>query len=78
MRLVHEGYDTGRVYEWVWLQRQKDLRAIDIPIVELIPMTPFSALVMWPVAELPALTAKHVWMFVNLALVVPLYWMFAQ
>ncbi len=73
-RLSHEGYDTSRVYEWVWLQREKDHRSLDIPAVGMVPITPFSTLVMWPLAALPALTAKHVWIIANLALLVPLCW----
>src|ERR1700677_3406635 len=74
-RLAHEGYDTTRVYEWVWLQRQKDHSAIDIPAIGLILITPFSTLAMWPITGLPALAAKHVWMLVNLALLIPPCWM---
>jgi len=74
-RLAHEGYDTGRIYEWVWLQREKDHRAIDNPLIGLIPITPFSTLVMWPLSTLPALAAKHAWIVVNLALLVPLCWL---
>ncbi|MGD0631927.1 MAG: glycosyltransferase 87 family protein [Terracidiphilus sp.] len=73
-RLAHEGYDTSRVYEWVWLQREKDHRSLDIPAVGMIPITPFSTLVMWPLTALPALTAKHVWIIANLALLIPLCW----
>lgn len=73
-RLAHEGYDTSRVYEWIWLQREKDHRALDIPAVGMIPITPFSTLVMWPITALSALAAKHVWMIANLALLVPLCW----
>ena len=73
-RLAHEGYDTSRVYEWIWLQREKDHRSLDIPAVGMIPITPFSTLLLWPVTSLPALTAKHVWMIANLALLVPLCW----
>jgi hypothetical protein len=74
-RLVHEDYDTARIYEWRWLQREKDHRSIDDPIVGLIPITPFSTLIMWPISEMPALAAKHVWMLANLALLVPLCWL---
>jgi hypothetical protein len=28
-RLVHEGYDSDRIYEWAWLQKEKDHRAIE-------------------------------------------------
>jgi hypothetical protein len=74
-RLVHEGYDTGRLYEWNWIQREKDHRAVDQRLVGLIPITPFSTLVMWPVAGLQPLAAKHAWILINLALLVPLCWM---
>jgi hypothetical protein len=73
-RLAHERYDTSRVYEWVWLQREKDHRSLDIPAVGMIPITPFSTLAMWPLTALPALAAKHVWIIANLALLVPLCW----
>jgi hypothetical protein len=64
-RLLHEGYDTNRIYEWIWIQRQKDHREIDQPIVGFVPHTPFSALVMRPLAKWPPLTAKHVWLGLN-------------
>ncbi len=73
-RLAHEGYDTSRAYEWLWLQREKDHRSLDIPAVGMVPLTPFSTLVMWPLAKLPALVAKHVWIIANLSLLVPLCW----
>ena len=73
-RSAHEGYDTSRVYEWIWLQREKDHRSLDIPAVGMIPITPFSTLVLWPLTGLSALAAKHVWILANLALLVPLCW----
>ena len=73
-RLVHEGYDTDRMYEWTWLQREKDHRSIDSEAVGLIPNTPLTSLVIWPLSALPALAAKHAWILVNLALLVPLCW----
>jgi hypothetical protein len=74
-RLAHEGYDTSRMYEWTWLTREKDHRAMDIQNIGLLPITPFSTLVMWPLTGLSPLAAKHVWVLVNLALLVPLCWM---
>lgn len=73
--LSHEGYDTARIYEWVWLQREKDHRSIDDPVIGLIPITPFSTLLMWPLTALPALAAKHVWLLANLILLIPLCWL---
>src|ERR1700761_1909761 len=74
-RLAHEGFDTSREYEWVWLEREKDHRAIDINVIGLLPITPFSTLVMWPLTGLPPLVAKHAWILANLALLVPLCWL---
>jgi hypothetical protein len=74
-RLVHEGYDTSRMYEWTWIQREKDHRGVDRRVVGLLPITPLSTLAVWPIAELEPLTAKHVWIVFNLLLLVPMAWM---
>jgi hypothetical protein len=74
-RLAHEGYDTSRMYEWDWLQREKDHRAIDIRVIGLAPITPFSTLVIWPLTGLAPLAAKHIWILMNLALLVPIIWL---
>ena len=74
-RLVHEGYDTSRMYEWAWIEREKDHRAVDIRIIGLLPITPFSTLAVWPLAGLPPLAAKHIWIVLNLAFLVPISWM---
>jgi len=74
-RLAREGYDTSRMYEWRWLQREKDHRAVDISVIGLLPITPISTLPMWPLTGLAPLTAKHVWLVLNLALLVPLCWL---
>ncbi|HUH64220.1 MAG TPA: glycosyltransferase 87 family protein [Terracidiphilus sp.] len=70
-RLAREHVDTARMYEWAWLQREKDHRGIDPRIIGLLPITPFSTLAVWPMAELPPLTAKRVWIAINLLLLVP-------
>ena len=74
-RLAHEHYDTSRMYEWTWLQRQKDQHAVDIRVIGLVPITPFSTFAMWPLAGLAALTAKHIWILLNLVLLGPICWM---
>jgi len=71
-RLLREGYNTNRVYEWIWLQRQKDRMGIkpsDQPVVGFVPHTPFSALLMWPLTHWPPLIAKRIWIVCNLLLV---------
>ena len=74
-RLVRDGVDPSRAYEWIWLQREKDHRNIDQPVVGLVPITPFSTLAMWPIAGLPPLVAKHAWLILNLALLFPIVWL---
>jgi hypothetical protein len=74
-RLVHEGYDTSRMYEWPWIEREKDHRAIDIRVIGLMPITPFSTLFIWPIAGPTPLAAKHVWILLSLALLVPIAWL---
>jgi hypothetical protein len=63
------------MYEWTWLQREKDHRAIDIRVIGLLPITPFSTLAIWPLTGLAPLTAKHIWILLNLAFLVPIGWM---
>lgn len=68
--LVHEHYDTSRIYEWQWIERQKDHRGLDQRIVGMVPITPFSTLVVYPLTGFAALTAKHCWIVFNLGLLV--------
>lgn len=73
-RLLREGYDTDRIYEWTWIQRQKDHIGIsksDQPVVAFVPLTPFSALLVWPLTFWAPLTAKHIWIAFSLVLLVP-------
>lgn len=74
-RLAHEGVDTARMNEWVWLQREKDHRAIDSRLIGMVPITPFSTLAMWPLTGMQALTAKRLWILLSLALLFPIGWM---
>jgi len=72
-RLLHEGYATHRIYDWTWLQRQKDRMGIlrsDQPVVGFVPNPPFSALPVWPLTYWPPLTAKHIWIACNLLLLI--------
>lgn len=74
-RVAHEGHDTSRMYEWTWIEREKDHRAIDIRVIGLLPITPFSTLAVWPLASLAPLAAKHAWILLNLAFLIPIGWM---
>jgi hypothetical protein len=67
-RLSRENYDMTRIYEWQWIQRQKDHRGIDQGLVGMISLTPFSTLILRPLASLPPMTAKRYWIVINLIL----------
>ena len=72
-RLWREGYSTNRIYEWIWLQRQKDYMGItrsDQPVVGFVPDTPFSALIASPLTFWSPLVSKRLWIVINLALLV--------
>ena len=66
-RLLREGYGLDRIYDWIWLQRVKDHWGLDQPLVGFAGLTPLSALPVLPIAGLPALVAKRVWMVANVA-----------
>ena len=73
-RLLREGYDTDRIYDWIWAQRQKNrikIEKADQPVVAFVPLTPFSALLVRPLTSWEPLAAKHIWIGFNLALLVP-------
>lgn len=61
-----QGWVVDRAYEWLWFQRQKDHAGLSQPLVGLGQITPFSAVLLRPVAMLPVMVAKHVWFGVNL------------
>jgi hypothetical protein len=65
-RLLREGYSLDRVYDWVWLQRVKDHWGLDQTLVGFAGLTPFSALPIVPLTIFSALTAKRIWIVVNL------------
>jgi hypothetical protein len=66
-RLYRAGYPLERVYDWTWLQRQKDRQGIDQGLVSFIPSTLPSALAVAPWSFLPPLEAKRRWLILNLA-----------
>lgn len=65
-RLLREGYNLDRIYDWVWLQRIKDHWGLDQSLVGFAGLTPVSALPILPLAGFAALTAKRIWIIANL------------
>jgi Glycosyltransferase family 87/WD40-like Beta Propeller Repeat len=67
-RLLREGYSLDRVYDWIWLQRIKDHWGLQQSLVGFPGLTPFSALPVLPLTFFSALTAKRIWILLNLAM----------
>jgi hypothetical protein len=67
-RLFRDGYPLDRLYEWSWIQRQKDHLGIDQALVGYVPLSLFSGLIVAPLTSLSPLAAKRVWLVVNLLL----------
>ncbi len=72
--LRRRGLSLERAYEWLWFQRQKDHLAIDYPLVGFMPNPPMCAVPILPLARFPALTAKRVWLILNLGLLFLATW----
>lgn len=71
-QLQRQGFDTSRAYEWRWLEREKDHHDIDRRIIGLVPITPFSTLAVRPLTGLSPLTAKRLWILLQLTLLLPI------
>ncbi|HEX5412936.1 MAG TPA: glycosyltransferase 87 family protein [Terriglobia bacterium] len=67
-RIYREGIPLDRVYDWTWIARQKDHEGMAVPIVGFAPLTLMSVLPLVPLAGLPPLLAKRIWLIINLIL----------
>ncbi len=67
-QLYRKGYPLSRVYDYLWLQRQKDHASLETPLVAYAPQTVFSSLPLAPFSSQPPLEAKRAWLFINLVL----------
>ena len=73
--LHQRGIPLDRVYEWRWFQRQKDHLQIDQRLVGFAPHPPMCALPLLPLANLPPLMAKRVWLVLNLGFLALSLWL---
>ena len=67
-RLYRQGYSLEQIYDWTWIQRQKDHAGMEGPVVAFALLTPFSLLPVLPFSSLPPLLAKRGWLLLNLVL----------
>jgi len=67
-RLLREGYSLDRIYDWIWLQRIRDHWGVGGEgLIGFAGLTPFSAWPVLPLTFFTALTAKRIWIVLNLA-----------
>lgn len=67
-RLYRQGLPLDRVYDWTWFARQKNHAGIEIAIAGFPLLTLLSMLPVEPLASLPPLAAKRLWLIANLVL----------
>lgn len=67
-RLYRQGYPLEQIYDWTWIQRQKQHAGIQVSLVAFALLTPFSLLPVLPFSSLPPLLAKRCWLLVNCGL----------
>jgi Glycosyltransferase family 87/WD40-like Beta Propeller Repeat len=77
-QLYRRGYPLEQVYDWTWIQRQKDHAGIGQPIVAFALLTPFSLLPVLPFSSLPPLEAKHRWLLANVVLLALTGWLLCR
>ena len=73
-----QGISLDRAYEWRWFQRQKDYLQVDQSLVGFAPHPPMVALPMLPLAGLPSLEAKRVWLLLNLGFLAIAVWILSR
>ena len=69
-----QGIPLDRAYEWRWFQRHKDHLQIDQSLVGFAPHPPMCAVPMLPLAGLPSLEGKRVWLILNLGFLALAVW----
>jgi hypothetical protein len=63
---VRHGEALGELYNPLWFDLEKQRAGIARPAALFNYFPPMNALIMWPLADLPPLTAKRAWTVVNL------------
>src|SRR5580692_7408097 len=64
--LYRERIPLDRIYEWTWFQRQNDHLGVRDGLVSFAPNPPTLILSLVPFTTLKPLTAKRVWLVLNL------------
>lgn len=67
--LFRQGVSLERIYEWTWFQRQNDRFGVRQGLVGFAPNPPVCALPIAPLTVFSPLTAKRIWLFINLGFV---------
>lgn len=76
--LPRHGIPADRVYEWPWFQRQNDHLHVSNGLVSFAPNPPSSVLPLVPLTALSPLTAKRVWLVLNLVFLGASLWLLSR
>src|SRR5262249_14357675 len=74
-RAYRDGLPLERLYDAIWIQRLKDHAGLEQDFVGYVPLTLYSALLVAPLASLPALAAKRVWLVASLLVLAATIWL---
>ncbi len=66
------------LYDWTWFARQMNYAGIENQLGGYVPQSPATMLPMMPIAGFPPLTAKRIWLVLNLILLLAVIGMLAR
>jgi hypothetical protein len=64
-----------QVYDWAWLQREKNRLGIPEAVAGFAPYPPISVLPVLPLTSLPPLAAKRAWLLLNVGFLAAAIWL---
>ena len=73
-KLARSRTALDRIYEWTWFQRQNDRLGVRPGLVGFAPNPPACALPVAPLTVFPPLTAKRIWLLLNLSFLAATIW----
>jgi Glycosyltransferase family 87/WD40-like Beta Propeller Repeat len=76
--LVRKGQPLRKYYDWTWFVRQMNYAGIERQIGGYTPQTPVTMLPFVPLSRFAPLTAKRIWLTLNLILLVLTSWLLSR
>ena|SRR5579871_5040896 len=76
--LARQHAPLRKFYDWTWFQRQMNYAGWERQMGGYIPHSPLTMLPILPLSRLEPMTAKRVWIAVNLAFLLAAIWLLAS